>query len=158
MTANFKDLVKVGTVTAIFDEKGTVQINFEDKDDCTVEYPLLSTEYNMPKILDPVWCICMGNGVESGLCLGKAYSRNNPPPVIDKNIYHKPLFNDEKAFFEYNDNTETLTFKAKHIIYDCDDAKSTGELADKVRTMAADRTLYNGHTNGGDTSPPTPQM
>lgn len=154
---NFKDLIKVGTVTAIFDEKGTVQINFEDKDDCTVEYPLLSTEYNMPKNNDPVWCISMGNGIESGLCLGKAYSSKNPPPVQDKNIYHKPLVDNEKAFFEYDNNTETLKFKAKHIIYECDDAVSTGELGDKKRFISADRTIYNGHTNiNGE--PPTQKM
>lgn len=159
MVANLRDLIAVGKVTAIFDDRGTIQITFEDKDDNVVEYPLLSMEYNMPKIEDPVWCIKLGNGPESGLCLGRAYDKTtNPPPVADKNIYHKPLINDENAFFEYDDNTKTMTLKADHIIFACTDAHSTGELSDKVRTMAADRSIYNGHTNGPNTTTPTQQM
>lgn len=152
---NLKNLIRVGKVTAIFDDAGSVQVTFEDKDDCTVVYPLLSTEYNMPKMNDPVWCICMGNGLESGLCLGRAYDKKtNPPPVNDKNIYHKPLIDNEKAYFEYNNATETLTLKAKHIIYDCIDAKSTGELSDIKGSIQQIRDTYNDHTNPNDGPPP----
>ena len=159
MPANFKNLIRVGTITAIFDEKGTVQINFDDKDDVVVEYPLLSLEYNMPKLKDTVWCLCLGNGVESGLCLGKAYdAETNPPPVNDKEIYHKPLIDNEKAYFEYNNKTETLTLKAKHIVCDCIDAKSTGELGDKIRTMSGDRLIFNPHKHSPDGLPPITQM
>nr|WP_262925799.1 phage baseplate assembly protein V [Pseudomonas chlororaphis] len=36
--------------------------------------------------------------------------------------------------------------------------KAGGDIADAVRAMAADRALYNAHTNGSGTTTPTPQQ
>lgn len=36
--------------------------------------------------------------------------------------------------------------------------KAHGDITDGVRSMAADRVIYNAHTNGGGTTTPTPQQ
>lgn len=38
------------------------------------------------------------------------------------------------------------------------DIEAGGDIKDKVRTMAADRAIYNQHTNGSGTTTPTPQQ
>lgn len=38
------------------------------------------------------------------------------------------------------------------------DIVATGDITDKVRSMAADRAIYNQHTNGSGTTTPTPQQ
>lgn len=156
-----QDIIRIGTVTAIYDEKGTVLIHFEDKNDLTLELPLLSWEYNMPKLQDTVWCIFLSNGIETGLCLGKAYSVNNMPLVLNRDVFHKPLVDNSKSFIEYDAKTETFTIKAKNIIFDCDFAISTGELSDKTRMISADRLIFNNHIHGvlnDKTTTPTEQQ
>lgn len=148
--------IRIGKVTAVRPEKGTVQVTFEDKNEIPLELPLLSVEYNLPRVNETVWCVFHDIG-DDGICLGRAYSKNNPPPRQDEEIYFKPLR--KNAFIEYNENTQTMTIKVKHLIFDCDDAISTGELGDKVRYISGDRTIYNGHSNPNNgASPPNPQM
>lgn len=155
-----KNLIKIGTITGIYEQKGYVQVTFEDCDDMPVDMPLLSFEYNMPHLNDVVWCIFQGNSRTSGLCLGRAYSSNNTPMETDKRIYKKPLCrNIDEAFYEYNTTTKTLRLKAENIIFDCDKAQSTGELGDKKHFISTDRTIYNQHSNGNNgANPPIPQM
>lgn len=38
------------------------------------------------------------------------------------------------------------------------DIQAGGNVSDKARSMAADRALFNQHTNGSGTTPPTPQQ
>lgn len=155
-----KNLIKIGMVTAIYEKTGCVQVTFEDCDNMPIDMPLLSFEYNMPKLNDIVWCIFQGNSRTSGLCLGRAYSHSNTPPTNKRTIFKKPLTrNHDEAFYQYDETTKTLTIKAEKIILDCKSAQSSGELGDKIRFISADRAIYNQHSNGNNgANPPTPQM
>lgn len=158
-----KNLIKIGAVTAIYEDKGTIQVTFEDCDNMPVEMPLLSFEYNMPMIDSTVWCIFQGSSRTSGLCLGRAYSDTNPPPATDAKIFKKPLTQNPQiapnAYYEYDETTQTLTIKAKHIVFDTESVRSTGEIGDKLCTMSAQRTIYNTHTHANSgAGPPSAQM
>lgn len=54
------------------------------------------------------------------------------------------------------------TLKAAQVTFDTANANSTGNISDSLRSMAADRVIYNGHTHndpqGGATGTPNQQM
>jgi phage baseplate assembly protein gpV len=110
-----RNLVKIGQVSSVDDAKCTIKVKFNDKDDMiSDEIPYFSFEYYMPNIGDYVACIFLGNGLQSGFCLGKYYGEDNPPPVQNKDIYYKDFFNE--AFIKYDKGTKTLTLSAQNIV------------------------------------------
>ncbi len=102
-----RNMFRIGQVNTVREERGTVEVLFEDKDSTvTDELPMLSYEYDMPDVGDDVLCLFLPTGLERGFCLGSFFSRKNPPPVQDKNIIMKKL--DEDAYIEYNKQDKSL--------------------------------------------------
>lgn len=134
MDNKLRNLIRIGQVSSIDDSKCTVKIKFSDKDDMVSnDIPFLSFEYNLPNIGDYVACIFLGNGIQNGFCLGRYYGEDNPPPVNDKNIYHKNIF--DEAFIRYDKNTKTLTLSAENIVIEGNlevkgNILSTGSITD----------------------------
>ncbi len=109
-----KNLVRVGEVSDIDYSKGRVKIVFRDKDEIVTPFlPMLSLEYNMPKINDSVLCLFLGNGIQKGFCIGPYYSEKNKPSVTGSNIYYKDFFGE--AFLKYDKDTHTLTLSAQNV-------------------------------------------
>lgn len=109
-----RNLFKVGQVSSINPEKGMVKVLFPDKDYTVSDFiPMLSFEYNMPKVEDQVWCVFLGNGLESGICLGKTYSEKTLPPANDKDLYKKQI--DEDMYIEYNKKTKIFNMKVEGV-------------------------------------------
>ena len=115
MDNKLRNLVRIGQVSSINESKFTIKVKFNDKDDMiSDDIPYFSFEYNMPNIKDYVACIFLGNGLQSGFCLGKYYGEDNPPPVQDKDIFYKGFFGE--AYLQYDKSTKTLTLSAQNII------------------------------------------
>jgi phage baseplate assembly protein gpV len=114
-----KNLIRIGTVSSINYNAGKVKVSFSDKDGIVSdELPMLSFEYNMPAVNDSVLCVFLGNGLQSGFCLGKFYSSKNHPPDAGNNIYFKDILGE--ASIEYNKTTKTLTISAENIVFNGD--------------------------------------
>jgi phage baseplate assembly protein V len=110
-----KNLIRIGTVSSVNEENGTVRVLFEDKDNMVSdELPLLSYEYDMPDIKDQVLCIFLPNGIEKGFCLGSFYSSVNQPSIRNKNVYYKKF--DDGTSIQYNKSTKELTINSEHPI------------------------------------------
>lgn len=110
-----KRIIRLGTVTAIYDETGYIQVTFFDRDDEPRDVPMFSfiSEYNMPDINDTVLCFFIPFSHE-GFCIGKWFSKTNIPPVNHRDIWFKKLR--KKADISFDDRTETLTLNAKYIV------------------------------------------
>lgn len=78
-----------GVVSAIYSERGTVRVYFEDlgvvTDELQVVYPATqkSHDYRMPDVGESVVCGFYGTGIESGFVLGCVYNAKDPVPVAD---------------------------------------------------------------------------
>lgn len=103
-----KNLIRVGKISSINYDNGTVRVVFPDKDNIvTDELPYLSFEYYMPYIGDTVLCLFLGNGISRGFCLGKFYNNNNAPRCPGEGIYYKHFF--DKGYIKYNKKEKLLT-------------------------------------------------
>jgi len=108
-----RDIIKIGSVSSINYESGTVQVVFQDKGaSVSKDLPLLSFEYNMPNVGDSVICVFLPNGRGEGFCLG-SYFNNNNYPIDHGEVYRKDLM--DEAYFKYDKSTHTLTINAENI-------------------------------------------
>lgn len=74
-----RNIIRVGRVSKVNQLNGTVQVLFKDRDNLiSGDLPLLESS-TIPNINDQVLCIFLGNGMEDGFCLGRFYSKENPP-------------------------------------------------------------------------------
>ena len=121
--------LRVGRVTSVDYESGTVSVLYRDRDNQEIDgIPILSmnNEYLMPKINDMVLVAHLSNKNAVGIMLGKFYNDSNPPAVHGKNIYHKEYTNTVgKAYTHYDSESDTLTIYAKHIKVENEDTSKT---------------------------------
>lgn len=122
-----KNMIRVGDVSSVNPETGRVKVRFADKDNfVSKELALLDSEYNLPNVGDQVLCVFLPNGIEEGFCLNGFYSKKNPPPVTDSNLYHKKL--DDGLTITYDKATKQLTINAENPIQINGDVHVNGTL------------------------------
>jgi phage baseplate assembly protein V len=93
-TAN--DIIRVGRVTAVYEERHTVTVEFRDYGDgiVTKELPVgvpLTRKnhfYALPDEGEHVVCVFYGNGLSEGVVLCAIYDAKNPPPSQDRDRYY----------------------------------------------------------------------
>lgn len=108
-----KKMVREGEISAIFPEKGTVRVKFDDDGTVSYELPIIfrgvigTKDYWMPDIGEQVVCLFLPNGNARGFVIGAVYSNVNPPPVTDKNKRHVSF--EDGTTIEYDTSTSTLT-------------------------------------------------
>ena len=84
--------IRVGKVSSIDYAAGLVRVAYHDKDDSVTQpIPMLSNEYNMPKVGDQVLVLHLSNGAEAGLVLGRYWNGKNKPPEGAAGLFRKDL-------------------------------------------------------------------
>lgn len=74
-----RNLIRIGKVSSVKPSMGSVQVLFEDRDRIiSSDIPVIESA-SVPSVGDTVLCLFLGNGLEDGFCLGRFYSRSNPP-------------------------------------------------------------------------------
>lgn len=113
---NLENLIRIGTVSSINYEEGKVKVCFNDQDRIvTDELPMLSFEYEMPEVGEPVLCLFLGNGIRNGFCLGRFFYDKDTPSEYGKDIYLKHFLKD--ATLKYDRSSKTLTLNADQVIF-----------------------------------------
>lgn len=114
LESRLQRLVRVGTVTASFPDRGTVRVNLPDADgvnsqELPVLYPktLQDKAYGMPDIGEHVLCVFLPIGVEQGFVIGAIYSQADPVPVSSQDKTGIQFA--DGATFEYDRAANFLT-------------------------------------------------
>lgn len=108
------NLVRVGEVTAVYPDKATARVRFRESEGLvTAELPVLTTtahkvkSYHMPDVGEPVLCVFLPRGRESGFILGALYTRTHTPPVASGDKRHIAF--DDGTWIEYDRAAHRLT-------------------------------------------------
>jgi phage baseplate assembly protein V len=112
------DIVRVGQVSAVDDNAGTVRVTFADRDGkvsynlpVLVPQTLKNKDYAMPDVDEMVVCVFLPSGPEQGFVLGSAYNHADTPPVKDRNKRH--LLFDDGTWLEYDRVAHNLIANVK---------------------------------------------
>lgn len=163
-----------GIVVAIDEQSCKVRVQFPDLDDLVSDWlPVLqefcvgNQAYRLPDLDNQVACLMDAN-YEAGIVLGAIYSDADPPPVTDANLYHirfkdGTVIEYDRAGHMLTANvlgdieitaTGSITSTSPTWTHNGDlvvngDIQASGEVSDGVRSMAADRLIFNAHKNAG---------
>lgn len=121
------NLIRIGVVNSINPSNGSVKVLFQDKDDLvSAELPLFDREYYMPEVGKQVVCVFLPNGIQQGFCLGTFFSKLNPPPAQNSELYVKDFGDGTKI--TYNKTTKTITIDAANPITINGDVNINGNI------------------------------
>ncbi|MBI4691690.1 MAG: phage baseplate assembly protein V [Nitrospirae bacterium] len=122
-------LVRVGTVTQTYPDRGTVKVQLTDVDDqvsyelqVVVRKTLKDKDYWMPDIDEHVVCLFLGQGLEQGFVLGAIYSDADSVPVSNNDKWHKKF--EDGTIIEYDRAAHKLLTDVKGDI----EVKVTGNV------------------------------
>lgn len=97
----------VARVSEIDYKKGFVKVILTDRDNIVSDWlPMMSYEYEMPKVGDHVSCNFTDDSCHTGLCKGRYFNDKYLPKKFGKDIYYKELLED--AEIVYNRATKEL--------------------------------------------------
>ncbi len=161
-----KNIIRIGKISSIKPKDGTVRVAYSDRNDAvTMDIPLFSFEYKMPKVGDQVIVLHLENGSEAAVVLGRVWSKVNVPPENGEKLYRKDLGQTVgKAVIRYNEETDTLDIKcpggtlnieAKTVNITGTTVNITGTSGDvKVNGISLTQHTHNAPALGGETSKP----
>lgn len=103
-----KEEVRVGRVSAVNYNAGTISVVYEDRDNAvTKDVPMLSHEYMMPDVGMKVHINHLSNGTEYATCIGPFWNEENPPCEGGQGLYRKDFSRTNGAW----DGTCYIKFK-----------------------------------------------
>ena len=98
------DVIRVGRVSAVYEERHTVKVDFADRGGGLVSKEISVCSvltrknhfYALPDVGEHVVCAFYGNGLSEGAVIGAIYDANNLPPIPDGDIC-SIVFEDETS-------------------------------------------------------------
>lgn len=113
-TQNVSAAVRVGIVESTNPEAATVRVKIPDLDDL-ISYDLQvlqrktlkDKDYWMPDLQEEVFCLFLGNGLETGFVLGALYNKEDAPPVASQDKRHVTF--EDGTQLEYDRRAHKLT-------------------------------------------------
>ena len=110
MSENYLDTIRQGVVSSINYETGRVRVVYNDKNDTvTQELPLLTFEYDMPRVGEQVYVAHQSNGAENGLVLCRHWRDDEIPEEYGPHIWRKELRDEAGSFIKFDRGSHTLT-------------------------------------------------
>lgn len=110
--------IRVGTVSSINYEDGTIRVTYPDLDDAvTDDFPVLhfGGKYKMPEIGEDVLVLHLSNGDEAGFVLGSYWTEDDPPAFSGVDVFLQEFANEAGIAYALYQNNE-LRIKAPKII------------------------------------------
>ena len=149
-------MIRYGTVSSIFPEKGTIKVTFEDIDIPSVEIPVLqgrtegTKHYSFPKIGEVGICVFPENTF-NGFYLGSGYDEATPVPAGAGTGVEITVFNDG-TIISYDENNSKLYINCKNQIeivaqsikIDCPKTQITGDINIKGKLDASEDVTASG--------------
>ncbi|MFU1797383.1 phage baseplate assembly protein V [Paenibacillus azoreducens] len=116
MSAN--KTIRNGVVSSVSAEQCAVRVLCEDEDNQVTDWlpvvvpqTLKNKDYALPDVGENVVCLFLGNGMETGFCLGSIYSDDDKPPVKDAN--KRGTWFEDGSYVEFDRASGKLTIDAK---------------------------------------------
>lgn len=128
LEATVKNLIKCGVVESFNAENGTAKVVFKDISIKSYDLPIMvkqtlkNKDYWIPDIGEPVICIFLPTGIESGFILGSYYNKKNLVPATDQN--KRVIKFEDGSYIEYDRQAHKLIGDIKGDI----DIKATGKI------------------------------
>jgi phage baseplate assembly protein V len=112
------NLVRVGEVTAVFPDKATARVRFQEKQGVVtaeLHVPVRTAhknkDYAMPDVGEPVLCVFLPRGREAGFILCSFYTKSHTPPVTSGDKRHIAF--DDGTWLEYDRAAHRLSGQIK---------------------------------------------
>jgi phage baseplate assembly protein V len=116
VTSKLTDCLRTGKVSAIFPDRGTAEVTFEDRGDVVsrelfivVPFTLKDKAYYMPAIQERVTCYFDPGAPSVGYIFGSFYADTRKPPYSDANKTYVEF--EDKTLVEYDKKLHKLTVK-----------------------------------------------
>lgn len=120
-----KNLIRIGTVSAVNGESCSARVAFEDKDNMvSAELPIVTIgsrqtkAYWLPEVGTQVLCIfqpnASGSGISKGFVMGAFYSTQDAP--VEKNADVRSITFADGSFIRYNDGDIEINAKGRLVL------------------------------------------
>lgn len=120
-----KNLIRIGTVSAVNGESCSARVAFEDKDNMvSAELPIITIgskqtkAYWLPEVGTQVLCIfqpnASGSGISKGFVMGAFYSTQDAP--VEKNADVRSITFADGSFIRYNDGDIEINAKGRLVL------------------------------------------
>ncbi|MGG3448625.1 phage baseplate assembly protein V [Domibacillus aminovorans] len=106
-------IIDVGRVTAVYSERCTAKVFFDDKNMVSPELPILTRgsqgvkDYWMPEVGEQVVCAFLENTSKGGFIMGSFFNEVDRPPIDSDKKQHLQF--PDGTYIEYDQDTHTLT-------------------------------------------------
>lgn len=130
------DAFRIGRVSAIFPERCTAEVTFEDRGDTVsqelfiiVPFTLKDQAYYMPSVQDRVACYFDPGAPNVGYIFGSFFSDTRPPLHPDENKVYMQF--EDKTLIEYDKKAHKLTINVPEGAGTSVEIVATGDIAIK---------------------------